>query len=160
MNIIKIIGNNYLGYFEHIRYASRAVIIKDQTILLSYEKGKDLWMLPGGGMEDDEVASDTAIREVREETGHIIKPSEIVVEVDECYEDYKYVTYYFFGEVVGKTNTSLTEGEKIEGLEPRWITLEEALEIFSKYNEYPKEDWVHRGIYLREYKALLEMLSR
>ena len=152
MEIVEIIGDNYLGHFEHLRYASRAVIIKDKMILLSYETKKDLWMIPGGGMEDDEIASDTAIREVREETGYIIKPSDIVLEIDEYYGNSKYVSYYFLGEVIGMANRKLTEGEERDGLEPRWIPVEEAIAIFSNYMNYSQEE--KQGMYYREYSAL------
>ena len=152
MGIVEIVGDNYLGHFEHLRYASRAVIIKDKMILLSYETKKDLWMIPGGGMEDDEIASDTAIREVREETGYIIKPSDIVLEIDEYYGNSKYVSYYFLGEIVGMTNRKLTEGEERDGLEPRWIPVEEAIAIFSNYMNCSQEE--KQGMYYREYSAL------
>ena len=159
MKLIEIVGKNYFGHFDHIRYASRALVIKDDNILLSYEKNNDIWMLPGGGAEDDETASDTVIREVKEETGYLINPSDIVLELHEYYEDFKYVTYYFLGEIISIGNKNLSESEIESGLEPEWIKISEALDIFSKHNDY-KGDEMKRGLYLREYKALKELLSR
>ena len=40
------------------------------------------------------------------------------------------------------------------GLEPRWISLEEAIDIFAKHQDYAAEDEMKRGAYLREYEAL------
>ena len=51
MNNLEIIGNNYFGKYDCIREASRAVILKDGKILLSYETKKNICMLPGGGKE-------------------------------------------------------------------------------------------------------------
>lgn len=48
MNNLEIIGNNYIGKYDYIREASRAIILKDAKILLSYETKNDIWMLPGG----------------------------------------------------------------------------------------------------------------
>ena len=55
MNNLEIIGNNYFGKYDFIREASRAVILKDDEILLSYETKNDIWMLPGGGKEIGET---------------------------------------------------------------------------------------------------------
>ena len=40
------------------------------------------------------------------------------------------------------------------------ITLNEAIEIFSKHQDYADEDEMKRGAYLREYQALLSYLDR
>jgi 8-oxo-dGTP diphosphatase len=47
------------------------VVVQDGAILLTHwhEHGNDLWLLPGGGMEDREQPADTAVREVFEESG-------------------------------------------------------------------------------------------
>jgi len=42
------------------------------------------------------------------------------------------------------------------GLEPRWIPLKDAIDIFSGPNDYAAENEMKRGSYLREYQALLE----
>ena len=159
MKTIEIVGEDYIGYFNQLRYASRAVIIRDNKILLSHEAKNDLWMIPGGGLENDETARDTAIREVREETGHIIEPSDLIMEIDEYYGDNKFVTYYFFGEVKGVTKQSLTDAEIKEELEPRWISIEEALKIFSNYEKYVQDFVEKSGLYFREYTALNYMLT-
>lgn len=44
------------------------------------------------------------------------------------------------------------------GLKPKWVNTKEALGIFSKYNEYAKTFEVKRGLYLRELKALKELI--
>ena len=55
------------------RVAAYAVIIRDDRILLSRlaERltSKELWTLPGGGLEHGEDPRDAVVREVHEETG-------------------------------------------------------------------------------------------
>ena len=158
MRKIEIKGDNYFGKSVYIRKACRGVIIDNGNILLSYETKRDIWMLPGGGLESGETDEECVIREVEEETGNIFKPSECVLQINEYYEDTKYITVYFIGTITGKTKIHLTEVEKEEGLEPRWIPINQTLEIFSKHAEIisPEEK---RGLYQREYCALIEIIK-
>ncbi len=59
---------------------------------------------------------------------------------------------------VGETERKLTEGEAEAGLESRWISLQEAIEIFSKHQDYAENE-MKRGAYLREYNALLRFVE-
>ena len=159
MQRIEIKGDNYFGKYNHVREACRAVILKVGAILLSYETKNDILMIPGGGKELGETDEDCVTREVAEETGQVFKPSECVLEIDEYYEDTKFVSKYFIGRVVGVTDTRLTEAEINGGLVFKWISIEEALEIFSKHNEIIDFE-EKRGLYLREYSALKEILKK
>lgn len=50
----------------------RAIVLdEDQRMLLVRQRheDRDIWMVPGGGIEDGENAAEAAIREVKEETG-------------------------------------------------------------------------------------------
>ena len=150
-----IIGENYCGHWEHTRTACRGIIIQDGQILLSYETKTDQWMLPGGGLEDDEDEQSCCIREVAEETGILIQPSECQMEIDEYYESWKWVNRYFFCTVIGQTETKLTDREKEVGMELRWLPLKEIIDIFSEHASYVDTDEMRRGMYLREYTALV-----
>ena len=153
MDIIEIKGNNYFGKYDHIREACRAIIVRNGKILLSYETKDDIWMIPGGGIEAGETDEECVAREVGEETGNLFIPSQCVLEIDEYYEDAKYVSKYFVGTITGTIQTHLTEAEIKGGLVARWIPLQEALEIFSKHAEI-KDFEEKRGLYQREYFAL------
>lgn len=157
MRKIDIVGENYFGRWEKTRTACRGIIIRDGKILLSYATRQDIWMLPGGGLEDDEDEKTCCSREISEETGVVADPSECKLEIDEYYEEWKWVNRYFFAEVVGSTQTQLTDREKEVGMEPRWIPLDEAIEIFSRHADYAATDEMKRGMYLREYTALTEL---
>ena len=91
-----IVGTNYAGSTNHVREASRGVVTENGKILLCYETKNDQWMIPGGGREDGETGEECCARELAEETGFAVRPSSCVFEIDEYYEDWKYVTRYIF----------------------------------------------------------------
>ena len=160
MKTIDIIGENYFGKWEKTRTACRAIVIKDNKLLLSYEKVTGQWMIPGGGLEDDEDEKECCIREVAEETGILIRPSECQLEIDEYYEEWKWVNRYFIGEIIGHTDMRLTEREREVGMEPRWLPIKEITAIFSRHQAYAQTDEMRRGMYLREYTALCELVNK
>lgn len=158
MKILNIIGDNYFGNWTSSRTGCRAVILKDGKILMSYETKNDQWMLPGGGLEENETDEECVIREVAEECGVVIQPSPCLLQIDEYYEDCKWLNKYFLAEVTGETERHLTDREIEVGMEPRWMPLGEILQIFSTHADYDGEDEMRRGMYYREYTALQEIL--
>ena len=159
MNVLEIVGANYFGRWMEERTACRALVVRDGMILLSYETVTDQWMIPGGGLEPGEEEGDCAVREAAEETGYRIEVSPCALEIDEYYEDCKYVDRYFFGTVTGHAERRLTDRERAVGMEPRWLPLPEALAIFSRHADYTDTDEMRRGMYLREHTALTELLG-
>ncbi|GAC1359505.1 MAG: hypothetical protein NVSMB42_18800 [Herpetosiphon sp.] len=51
----------------------RALVIEDGRLLLVRGHGQSFWTLPGGSVQRRELLAETAIREVREETGCIVR---------------------------------------------------------------------------------------
>lgn len=49
----------------------------------------------------------------------------------------------------------LTAEEKEVGLEPRWMKIQDILSKYSKHELYRDSDEMRRGMYLREYEALM-----
>lgn len=158
--LIEIFGENYWGYYQNTRTACRGIVTRGDKILLSYETKTDQWMIPGGGLEESESDVDCVIREASEETGYLVDPSDCVLEIDEYYENEKYVSKYFLCKIVGKTDVSLTEREIEVGMESRWVSLIEALAIFSRHREYAGTDEMRRGLYLREHLALKRIFRK
>ena len=156
MKTIVIQGENYFGHWSKSRTACRAVIIQDGKMLLSYETKTDQWMLPGGGMEEGEDEAACCARETEEETGLVVAPGECFLEIDEYYEDFKWINRYFVCQVVGTGRRCLTEQEKAVGMEPRWLPVNEIKAIFSRHADHAASDEIRRGMYLREYTALCE----
>ena len=55
MKTIEIIGKNYFGSWNKSRVACRGIVVRDSLLLMSYEAGTGLWMIPGGGLEPGEA---------------------------------------------------------------------------------------------------------
>ena len=159
MKELNILGANRFEAYSKTRAGSRAVILRGEDILLSHEKITDVWMIPGGGQEKDEAPEACCIREVEEETGCIVRPMEHFLTLNEYYEEYRYITDYFSCEVAGQGRLHLTEAEMRRGLTPVWLPLQEAIALFSRYQDYADTFEEKRGIYLREYTALCEYLE-
>ena len=159
MKKIEISGANRFETFSKTRAGSRAVIVRDGMILLSHETVSGWWLIPGGGMEAGETPEACCVREAEEETGLIVRPLRQFLTLYEYYEEYRYISHYYICEVTGEGQIRLTEAEKRRGLEPQWLPLREAVDIFSRHQSYAAVSEEKRGAYLREYTALREYLS-
>lgn len=159
MKTISIVGENHFGKWDKTRTACRGVILDGTNMLLSYETVTDQWMLPGGGLEENESDQACCIREIAEETGILAEVSGCMLEIDEYYEDWKWVNKYFIGKPVGRTERNLTEREQKVGMVPRWMPIAKMEEIFSKHAMYADTDEMRRGMYLRESTALQELIK-
>ena len=159
MKEIEIYGANRFDAFTKTRGGSRAVIVRDGWILLSHETVSGWWLVPGGGMENDETPEECCVREVEEETGCLVQPQERLLTLYEYYEEYRYISHYFICTVTGQGKMNLTDAEKKRGLEPQWIPLRDAIDLFSHHQDYADVSEEQRGSYLREYTALREYMK-
>lgn len=159
MKEIEILGANRFETFTKTRTGCRAVILREGKILLSHETGTGWWLVPGGGLEPGETPEECCIREVEEETGVLVKPLRQFLTLYEYYEEYRYISHYFICEITGRGQMHLTENEAARGLEPAWLPLSEAIELFSKHQSYADTNEEKRGSYQREYTALTEFLQ-
>ena len=160
MKTIDIYGENRFEQYTKVRESCRGIVIKNDKILLTYEVNTDQWFIPGGGLENDENIQECCIRELVEETGCVVNANELYLTINEYYEEWLFVSHYYICDYVGETERALTEREIEVGLEPRWISLEEAIDIFFKHQDYADKNEMKRGAYLREYKALLSYVNR
>jgi ADP-ribose pyrophosphatase YjhB (NUDIX family) len=71
-------------------------------LVMQHHKGKDIWMAPGGAIEEGETSQDAAIREVLEETGLIISVGRLLWHIEEVSEErgQRFVNF-FLGRVIG-----------------------------------------------------------
>ena len=159
MKEIEISGANRFETFTKTRAGSRAVILRDGMILLSHETVTGWWLVPGGGMENGETSEMCCVREVEEETGYMVRPLQEFLTLYEYYEEYRYISHYFICEVTGQGEMNLTDAEKKRGLEPQWIPLQDAIDLFSHHQDCADVSEEQRGSYLREYTALLEYMN-
>ena len=160
MREIEISGANRFETFTKTRAGSRAIIELDGMILLSHEINSGWWLVPGGGMEADETPEECCVREAEEETGLIVQPLRQFLTLYEYYEEYRYISHYFICAVKGSGQMRLTDAEKQRGLEPRWLPLQAAVDLFSRHQSYAEISEEKRGSYLREYTALREYLEQ
>ncbi len=141
---------------EKEREGCRAIIVKDNKVLLSWEERKNVYMSPGGGVEEDESLEECVVRELREEAGYKVKPIKPFVKVNEyCYETL-WVNNYFICEIEGECERHLTESEEYNGVKPVWVDIEKAIEIFGEYESKTVD---HASLYLREYTVLNKVLE-
>lgn len=141
---------------ERVRVSCRGLAIRDNKVLLSYESRKDIYMSPGGGLEENETLEECCRRELLEETGYIVEPVKHLLTMDEyCFETL-YISHYFLCDIMGEGESALTQTEIAHGMEPRWVDVDVAIKLFSTY-ETKLED--HRSLYLREYTVLNELIK-
>lgn len=140
-----------------VRNSSRGLIIRDGKILLSYETNTDVYMSPGGGLEEGETLEECCIRELREETGYDVNILYPFVVMNEYCLETLYVGNYFVCEIIGESSKALTDIEVEHGLVTRWVEIEKALEIFGTY-ELKTPDI--KSLYLREFTVLNKYLER
>ena len=159
MKEIEISGANRFDAFTKTRVGSRALILRDGRILLSHETRSGWWLIPGGGMEEGETPEMCCKREAEEETGYIVQPLREFLTLYEYYEEYRYISHYFVCEVTGQGQMNLTDAEKKRGLEPEWILLQDAIDLFSHHQDYAEVSEEQRGSYLREFTALQEYVK-
>ncbi|MBQ6589493.1 MAG: NUDIX domain-containing protein [Butyrivibrio sp.] len=154
-----ILGENRFETYTKTREGCRAVIVQDGKILLSHEHVVGWWLIPGGGLEEGETLEECVVREVEEETGKIVRPLYQYLKINEYYEEWRYIDDYFVCELVGDGQMKLTEAEIRRGVKPEWIPLEDAIEMFSKHQDYAETEEEKRGAFLREYIALQEYVK-
>ena len=161
MKLLKIFDkrDTMLGARDIIyRNAVRAIIMKNQKILMVYSDKTKEYKFPGGGIEKDETKTDCLRREVLEEVGHNISSiNEPLGYTDQIYNDIydatKYFyqrSYYYFCEVEDEyVGMRLSESEIALRFLPKWVTLDEAIRIntlkVTTNNEFP---WTERELYV------------
>ena len=103
------------------------IIIKDNKVLLVYEKRREFWGFPKGHVEEGETEVETAKREVKEEVN-------LDVEIE---EDKKYEFGYVVDNRIEKTcvlflahpKTYNIKNQDTEIEHSKWYNIEEALKI-------------------------------
>jgi len=118
------------------RLTARAIVIKNNKILLMYTARYEDYSLPGGGVEEGESIEQGLIRELNEETGaqniHVIKPFGLYEEYRHWYKDdfdiihiksYCYVCN--IADELGKAK--LEHYEQQNGMSTKWVDINEAI---------------------------------
>lgn len=155
------------GFNILLREAVRAVIIKNNKILMVHNNKGD-YKFPGGGVEEGEGEehSNAIVREVLEETGYLVSNIEekigLVIErkKDSHKENtlFEMTSYYYICNVSEeKREQELDEYEAKLEFKPVWISIEDAIQFNERLIAEKKDNnpWVIREIYvlkrLKEY---------
>ena len=105
----------------------------------------DIWMVPGGGIEDGENAADAAVREVKEETGLDIEIGTLIWHVEEVSQRGQRFVNFFLGKVSGG-ELALGEDPEFDEAhqvlrEVRFMTREEMKLIPKLYPEFLRDEF-------------------
>ena len=92
--------------------AAGLVIVRDGRLILTRKKGKEIYKLPGGKLEEDESLEECAVREFEEETGLVGKiigkyTTMILDRNPETWEEMRIELYHFKGEILNRKGEEL-----------------------------------------------------
>ena len=157
MKTLELKNDDYLGYVKNLRHACRGILVRDGKVLLSYESKNNRYIIPGGGGEEGESLEQCCEREMLEETGMVVKARDNYLVVNELFSDWNHINHYFVCELIEETGKlHLTEAEANALCTFVWKAMDEALEIFGRYEDFHKTNIADYGLCRREYFALKE----
>lgn len=130
------------------RNSARAIIVRDDKVLMMYSQKYSYYKFPGGGIDKGETPEQALVREVLEESGRVVIPDSI--------REYGYVprrqkdaltdgifaqdNYYYFCEVTDDIMPQkLDDYEHEEGFTPVWIEPMDAY-AFNRHNPHGDTD--------------------
>lgn len=148
------------------RPSVRGIIVRNGKIAMMHSKKYDYYKLPGGGMEQGEELKDTLVREVREESGLIVKLDTIKefgyvrrIEKGRIEDIFIQDNYYFVCEAEDEIESQeLDDYEAEEEFTLEFVTAEHAIEVNRTANHLEKEEILtFQGMIDRE-NRILELL--
>ena len=125
---------------EKIHISSGAVVIRPtesgREVLLLYQKNTDSWHLPKGTKRPNESVLETALREVKEETGVEIVVEKYLGSLQSVKEDgYTKLTYYY---LAGPSNIAVSDHDA-EYDNVRFVGFNEAYRLLRQKPIFEKE---------------------
>lgn len=126
----------------------RVIVLDDRDRMLLVKQrheDNDIWMVPGGGIEDGENAADAAVREVKEETGLDIEIGTLIWHVEEVSQRGQRFVNFFLGKMSGG-ELALGEDPEFDEAhqvlrEVRFMTREEMKLIPKLYPEFLRDEF-------------------
>ncbi len=134
--IFGAIRNTDLGPVD-FRRAVRAVLFNsDKKVGMNFAEKRNIYKLPGGGMDENEDFEQALMREVKEETGCKIKIDKELGAIIE-YRHYEnksllQVSYSYIANVVEQGERELTEHEVEQGFQLGWFDINELIALMEK----------------------------
>ena len=149
------------------RPSVRGIIIRGGRILMMHSLKYGYCKLPGGGVEPGETHEQTLLREVREESGHVVIPESVreygcVRRIEKGMVDDIFIqeNFYYLCDAEEQTvETEQDDYEREERFTPEYLTVSEALEL-NRTHSHGEKDGVptFEGMLEREARVL-EMLA-
>ncbi len=135
----------------------RVVILDEHRRILmvkQHHEGKDIWMVPGGGIEDGENAEQAAVREVKEETGLDVEVVKLLWHVEEVSETrgQRFVNFFLANKIGGELLLGAdpefdTEHQVLRDVQ--FLTQKEVLSLEHVYPDYLRDElWYAIGRYI------------
>jgi 8-oxo-dGTP pyrophosphatase MutT (NUDIX family) len=129
-----------IGATAKLSIGATAAVLDGDRLLLTRRSDNGEWCLPGGGMDAGERPAETAVREVLEETGLVVRVTELLG----VYSNPDVVVVYPDGNRVQVVGT-LFRAEQVEGTaglsdevtEIGWFTAEDAAQLTMIANHLP-----------------------
>jgi ADP-ribose pyrophosphatase YjhB (NUDIX family) len=144
---LEFVFNRDIGY-QTPKVGIRAVVFRDNKILLVKENMDGKWSLPGGYADTGLSPSETAINEVKEESGYDVNPIRIMGLIDyNKYQDkpFPFDVYQIFMEceiIGGKAATGIETSavdffdiDNLPELSIRRVTKEQILKMFEMHSD-------------------------
>ncbi|PCK20782.1 NUDIX domain-containing protein [Bacillus pumilus] len=103
-----------------------AMIYDVEENILMVKNVKGYWEIPGGAVEKGEHLHQAVIREVREETGYVVKVNELHSVREAFFQDKMHhaLIFTFFAEIIGGEMNILDPDHDIE--EVKWVSTQAA----------------------------------
>ncbi len=127
----------------------RVIILDPENRILmlkQHHEGRDVWMVPGGAIEEGENAQEAAIREVMEETGLKASIKGMIWHVEEVSEErgQRFVNFFLAEADGGRLGLGMdperADGEQVMR-ELRYMSREEIEKLDTLYPDYLKDEF-------------------
>ena len=126
----------------------RVVILdKENRILMvkQHHDEKDIWMVPGGGIEEGESSMAAAVREMKEETGLDVEIDRLIWHTEEVSARGQRFVNFFMGRIKGGELTLGADPEFDNEhhvlIEVRFMSREEIEQVEHLYPEYLRDEF-------------------
>ena len=143
-----------LNLEKFYRPSVRGIILDPNSkVAMIYSEKYHFYKFPGGGIEGDETHLETLKREIKEETGMILKPESVrefgeVLLTQKMQKDNKDVilvqyNYYYLCETENDIDVqSLVDGEKEAGFVLKFVSIDEAIRTNNNFQGEPIKKYI------------------
>jgi 8-oxo-dGTP diphosphatase len=115
---------------------------KNQREILLLHKKNGKWHLPKGTQEKGEGLEETALREVKEETGFEAEIEKYLGKLSSVKENgTPKITHYFLMKPTKKIGDYEKKYDKLE-----WVEIEEAKKLLKEFTEFEKEEKIIKNL--------------